>query len=286
MNRRLPKKKPDEIRTDPVNPLELSTEDWHEVEHGITLFNAGKFWHAHEAWELVWQRQTEDERLFFQGIIQLAAAYHHLVKGHRAGYENNLRKADAILRVFAPEYLGIAVSPLLISIGEGISASEISRGLPPHEREYRLIAKMQFRLPYDPDISVAVRTAIASGDFGEGVALFNSGYHWEAHERWEETMRNAAGEAKGFLEGFVQAAAGINFLKSGKNDMAGFLFRKSVDNLRKFGGLAGGVEFRSLVEWMEHSLHAGGAGSAMVRKPAGAPPGIGLNGNGADVPTS
>ncbi len=79
MNNRPAKKKPGDIRVDPVKPLSLSTEDWHEVEHGIKLFNAGKFWHAHEAWELVWQRQAEDERLFFQGLIQLAAAYHHLV---------------------------------------------------------------------------------------------------------------------------------------------------------------------------------------------------------------
>ncbi len=287
VSRRPTKKKPGEIRTDPVRPLDLSTEDWHEVEHGIGLFNAGKFWHAHEAWELVWQRQSEDERLFFQGIIQLAAAYHHLVKGHRTGYVNNLRKADAILRVFAPEYLGIAVSPLLAAIAAGISASEERGGRPPDDREFGLIPKMKFRLPYDPDISVAVRTAIAGGDFGEGVALFNGGYHWEAHERWEETMRNAAGEAKGFLEGFVQAAAGINFLKSGKSGMADFLFRKSVDNLRKFGGLECGVEFQALVEWMERSVnHTGPAVGPGRTSGAGAPPGIGLNGNGAGAPTS
>lgn len=286
MNQRPGKKKPGEIRTDPVKPLDLSTEDWHEVEHGIELFNAGKFWHAHEAWELVWQRQAEDERLFFQGIIQLAAAYHHLVKGHRTGYVNNLRKADAILRVFAPEYLGIAVSPLLATMAEGISASEGSGGLPPGDREYRLIPKMQFRLPYDPDIAVAVRTAIASGEFGEGVALFNGGYHWEAHERWEETMRAAAGEAKGFLEGFVQAAAGINFLKSGKYDMAGYLFRKSIESLRKFGGVECGVEFLPLVEWMERSVNSPGQGAASAARGGAAPPVIGMNGNGSGMPTS
>ena len=30
-------------------------------------------WHAHESWK-IWLRHTEDERLFFQGIIQHAAA--------------------------------------------------------------------------------------------------------------------------------------------------------------------------------------------------------------------
>ncbi|HLF14223.1 MAG TPA: DUF309 domain-containing protein [Bacteroidota bacterium] len=287
MNRRRAKKKPEEIRTGPLKTLSLSSEDWHEVEHGIRLFNSGKFWHAHEAWELVWQRQAEDERLFFQGIIQLAAAYHHLAKqNHRVGYVNNLRKAESILRVFTPEYLGISVSPLLEAIGAGLAASEGREDLPPADEEYRLIPRIGFRLPYDPDLLAAVRSAIASGEFGEGVGLFNSGFHWEAHERWEEAMRNAEGGAKNFLQGFVHAAAGLTFLRSGKNEKAGYLFMKSVENLRSFGEMDCGVEFQPLVEWMAGTLHSDGTGLPAGRMPADAPPTIAFRRNGERKPTS
>jgi predicted metal-dependent hydrolase len=287
MSRRPVKKKPEEIRTDPLKTLPLSSEDWQEVEHGIALFNAGKFWQAHEAWELVWQRQSDDERLFFQGIIQLAAAYHHLTrKKHRAGYVNNLVKAEAILRVFAPEYIGIAVAPLLGAIEAGLAAARGGEDAEPSGDELALIPKILFSLPYDPDLAAAVRSAVASGEFGEGVALFNGGYHWEAHERWEEAMRDAEGEAKLLLQGLAQAAAGVNFLGSGKNGNAGYLFVKSVENLRRFGGLNFGVDVSRLVEWMEGALRPDRSALAAGKQPPCPPPKIVLNGNGRSNTTS
>lgn len=277
-NHRPPRKaKPDEIATDPVRTLTLSSEDWAEVEHGIGLFNGGKFWHAHEAWELVWQRQAEDERLFFQGLIQLAAAYHHLTKKQlRTGYVNNLRKSQGILRVFAPEYLGIEVAPLLAAIEAGIGESNGREDDPPTEREIRLIPKIGFRLPYDPDLMAAVKSATADGDFAEGVSLFNRGFHWEAHERWEEAMRNAEGEAKAFLQGFVQAAAAMSFMASGKRENAGYLFLKSVGNLRRFGGLNCGVEFLPLVDWMSGAIRADVSGLPVAIAPAEPVPPVGI----------
>ena len=287
MNGRPVKKKPEEIRTSPVRTLTLSAEDRHEVQHGISLFNGGKFWHAHEAWELVWQRQAEDERLFFQGLIQLAAAYHHLTrKHHRPGYVNNLKKAEAILRVFAPEYLGISITPLLEAIDAGLDASAGKGELPASEEEFRLIPRIPFRVPCDPDLMVAVRTAVSSAEFAEGVALFNRGYHWEAHERWEEAMRNAEGEAKGFLQGFVQAAAGVSFLAAGKNDNACYLFLKAADNLRKFADVDAGVAYAPLLEWMGEALRADGSGTPELRMPANGVPKIALGDDGRAGPTS
>jgi predicted metal-dependent hydrolase len=49
-------------------------------ERGARLFDAGKFFEAHEAWEERWKTSTdEDERRFLQGLIQVAAAFHKLV---------------------------------------------------------------------------------------------------------------------------------------------------------------------------------------------------------------
>ena len=48
-------------------------------ENGVRLFNDGAFWEAHEAWEGEWLRRPKgsDERRFYQGLIQLAAALLH-----------------------------------------------------------------------------------------------------------------------------------------------------------------------------------------------------------------
>lgn len=77
------------------------------IEKGVALFNDREFWHAHEAWEAIWLKATGEEKVFLQGLIQLAAAYHHVQRGTFSG---GVRLFDAALRKlepFAGDYLGI-----------------------------------------------------------------------------------------------------------------------------------------------------------------------------------
>lgn len=68
------------------------------LAEGVTLFNDARFWHAHEAWERLWLPATGDEKQFLQGLIQLAAAYHHVQRGT---YRGGVRLFDAALRRLA-----------------------------------------------------------------------------------------------------------------------------------------------------------------------------------------
>ena len=74
---------------------------------GIERFNAHEFWHAHEEWERAWLQTGGDEKLFLQGLIQLAAAYHHVQRGT---FRGGVRLFDAALRrlaAFPPGYAGV-----------------------------------------------------------------------------------------------------------------------------------------------------------------------------------
>lgn len=62
---------------------------------GIEHFNAREFWEAHEAWEEIWLAAESDVEQFLQGLIQIAAAYHHLKRGTFSG---GVRLFDAGLR--------------------------------------------------------------------------------------------------------------------------------------------------------------------------------------------
>jgi uncharacterized protein len=62
---------------------------------GVEQFNAHRFWHAHESWEVPWLKAEGDPRTFLQGLIQLAAAYHHVQRGTFSG---GVRLFDAALR--------------------------------------------------------------------------------------------------------------------------------------------------------------------------------------------
>ncbi len=104
----------------------MTSEDWKDYEEGWRLFNEREFWHAHEAWESVWKRRDEESRIFFQGIIQLAAAYHLLVvKKRYRGMMRNFEKAEEKLRLFPDRFLRVDVSRLLNAVDQ--ARKEINR---------------------------------------------------------------------------------------------------------------------------------------------------------------
>jgi hypothetical protein len=81
---------------------------------GIELFNSERFWHAHEEWETVWKATTDPQlRLFYQGIIQIAAALVHWQKGNPKGLHLNWAKARAKLTQLPPVMLGLDLHELI-----------------------------------------------------------------------------------------------------------------------------------------------------------------------------
>lgn len=110
---RFAKKEVDEIDPVRLSEPELTEDDRAELGEGVARFNDGRYWDAHESWEKVWQRRPEESRIFFQGIIQLAAALHlFTVKRRFQGGMRNLDKADEKLRLFPPVFLRFDVTAL------------------------------------------------------------------------------------------------------------------------------------------------------------------------------
>lgn len=66
---------------------------------GVDLFNRKEFWHAHESWEELWLEAGTDLHQYLQGLIQLAAAYHHVKRGTTRGA---VRLFDAALKRLEP----------------------------------------------------------------------------------------------------------------------------------------------------------------------------------------
>jgi uncharacterized protein len=124
LSRRIPKKPLSGIDLTTLIPFDLTADEQVHLEHGIALFNSEKFWHAHEAWEEIWKKHPEDGRFFLQGLIQLAAAYHQLGKKVYRGVVIHLKQAQARLKLFPPDFLGIAVPPILQVIDDSLAAIE------------------------------------------------------------------------------------------------------------------------------------------------------------------
>lgn len=64
------------------------------LQEGVRLFNAGKFFEAHEALEALWLKKGGEEKNFLHGLIQVAAAFHHFTRGNLAGFRSLLEKGS------------------------------------------------------------------------------------------------------------------------------------------------------------------------------------------------
>jgi RimJ/RimL family protein N-acetyltransferase/predicted metal-dependent hydrolase len=109
--------------------LDWSRGDLHE---GLRCFHSGAFFEAHEHWESVWLMAEEPEKTLLQGLIQVAAAFHHFQRGNCAGTISLLRSALRRLDGYAPAFAGIAVEPLCTTIRLWLEALEtVSQSPPP-----------------------------------------------------------------------------------------------------------------------------------------------------------
>jgi hypothetical protein len=91
--------------------------DRSEIDHlfreGVALFNGGRYWHAHEAWETLWRAAPDQERDFYQGLIQIAAGLLHLQRRNARGARSKLAEGVAKVERFQPVHHGIFVNELV-----------------------------------------------------------------------------------------------------------------------------------------------------------------------------
>ena len=80
---------------------------------GIEQYNQGYFFEAHETWEELWLQCPLPTRNFLQGIIQLAAAFVHLMRREYPGTIRLLDQALEKLEGFPAEFMGIDAARLV-----------------------------------------------------------------------------------------------------------------------------------------------------------------------------
>jgi len=102
-----------ELTFSPIMSLDWTQGNLHE---GLRCFNSGAFFEAHEHWESVWLTAQEPERTFLQGLIQVAASFHHFQRGNHAGTISLLRSAMRRLDTYPEGFAGVAVAPLRAAI--------------------------------------------------------------------------------------------------------------------------------------------------------------------------
>ncbi len=121
-------------RAKAYRPLPLA-ERQAAIEAGLAAYEHGDFFEAHELLEPAWMG-TDDlpERALLQGIIKLAAADVHGVRGNPAGVARNLEGALERLRLAEAAgrtTSGLDVSGLVTAVDARLAIARLGQPTPP-----------------------------------------------------------------------------------------------------------------------------------------------------------
>ena len=144
--RRIPRKSLSEINRAALTAICLTAEEIQHMAHGVALFNEGKYWHAHEAWEKIWQEHAEDGRFFFQGLIQLAAAFHQFQRQIFRGFAIHSLQAREKLILFPANFLGVDLTSLISAVDSNLLLIDQKHSFEELDISRIAIPKIQFRV--------------------------------------------------------------------------------------------------------------------------------------------
>jgi uncharacterized protein len=100
-----------------------------QFERGLAHFNAGEFFEAHEVWEEIWLTASVPEKTFLQGMIQIAAAFHHYGRRNLRGTKSLLVAGLAKINGFPGDHRGLAIAELRVESQEWVAALAAEKSL-------------------------------------------------------------------------------------------------------------------------------------------------------------
>lgn len=106
-----------------------------------------------------------------------------------------------------------------------------------------------------------MKSAERKKKFEEGLAHFNAGKFFEAHEFWEEIWLREPEPEKTFLQGLIQITAAFHHHQRGNPDGAESLLASGIVKLLRFPDDHHGLAIGAIRESARHWVRALGSGS-------------------------
>ncbi len=102
----------------------LGAEERALFDKGVSEFNAGLYFECHESLEDLWTGVRGPTRDFFQGLIQVSVAFHHLTHGNLGGALSTLTRALKRLEPYPDSYYGFDLAAHRGLLGHWLVAIE------------------------------------------------------------------------------------------------------------------------------------------------------------------
>ncbi len=94
------------------------------ITEGIAHFNSRRFFEAHEVLEALWLTEQGEEKLFLHGLIQVAAAFHHYLRGNEEGFRSLLEKGARRMALCSKANCGINAKDFLNQLHPWLDAAQ------------------------------------------------------------------------------------------------------------------------------------------------------------------
>lgn len=104
-----------------LHPVLSAEERESLIEEGRQLFNAGRYYDCHEAWETVWRStwcsSRPEPKELFRGLIQIAVGFFHFTERQRPDVALRvLTKGSRRVEPLAPKSYGFDIDALLAQV--------------------------------------------------------------------------------------------------------------------------------------------------------------------------
>ena len=113
----------------PTRVSGLTTEFTAKFADGKEHFNSRRFFESHESWEEIWLKSEGAEKRRLQGLIQIAAAFHHHSRANLAGTESLLRAGLEKISDAPAHHWGLNLALLRSEVKKWLRALEAKKPL-------------------------------------------------------------------------------------------------------------------------------------------------------------
>ena len=114
------------MQDDDQRPID-QTEARRLFETGMSEFNDGRYFEAHDLWEELWHVLRGPDRRYLQALIHLAVGAYHHENGNAKGAGSQWQKALVKLEPYPDPHWGIATAPWRIWIPDYINGVSVDQ---------------------------------------------------------------------------------------------------------------------------------------------------------------